>query len=99
MENKFECDLTRDLLPIYLDGATSEESNRFLQEHLENCEECRTICEFMRKELPGDMVKVRVPKPRRRLHAVGKLTLLVIGYLALVILFLYAFSHIFIYGF
>ncbi|MCR5754273.1 MAG: zf-HC2 domain-containing protein [Acetatifactor sp.] len=99
MDNKFECDLTRDLLPIYLEGATCDESNHFLQNHLETCEECRAICELMREELPADIMKVHRPKRRRRLHAVGKLTLFVIAYLIVVIMFLYAFGHIFVYGF
>ncbi|MCD7748093.1 MAG: zf-HC2 domain-containing protein [Firmicutes bacterium] len=37
------CDIVRDLLPLYIDHETSEESSEMIKEHLAECEECREI--------------------------------------------------------
>ena len=35
------CDIVRDLLPLYEDGLCSEESRKAVEEHLKTCEACR----------------------------------------------------------
>lgn len=46
-----KCEIIRDLLPLYADGLTSEESNRLIEEHIESCSECaaqvKGMCEPM----------------------------------------------------
>ena len=37
------CDVIRDLLPLYHDSVCSEESRRVVEEHLETCESCRGL--------------------------------------------------------
>ena len=37
------CDIARDLLPLYADGLCSEESRKAMEEHLKNCRECREL--------------------------------------------------------
>lgn len=46
-----KCEMIRDLLPLYIDGLTSEESNREIEKHLKNCKECQ-ICY---QEMIGEM--------------------------------------------
>ena len=36
-----KCEIIRDLLPLYIDGLTSKESNQEIEKHLKNCEECQ----------------------------------------------------------
>ncbi|MCR5229370.1 MAG: zf-HC2 domain-containing protein [Solobacterium sp.] len=50
-----ECEIIRDLLPLYAEGMTSEASNEFIEEHLKNCPECT--------ELLKDMREVPQPEP------------------------------------
>ena len=38
-----DCNVIRDLLPLYVDGCCSEESAKLVAEHLEVCESCRTV--------------------------------------------------------
>ena len=38
---KYECNVIRDLLPMYKDGVLSAESNKAIQEHLQECPKCR----------------------------------------------------------
>lgn len=35
-----KCEVVRDLLPLYIDKLTSEESNKEIEKHLKNCKEC-----------------------------------------------------------
>ena len=38
------CNVIVDLLPLYNEGACSEESREIVEEHLQSCEECRELC-------------------------------------------------------
>ena len=40
---KMNCDIIQDLIPSYIDGICSEASKNCVEEHIENCAECREI--------------------------------------------------------
>lgn len=42
-----QCDIIRDLLPLYVDGACSAASSEMIKNHLASCAECRAIYEQM----------------------------------------------------
>lgn len=46
-----KCEIIRDLLPLYLDRLTSEESNQAILEHLDGCEPCKEILGQMQEEM------------------------------------------------
>lgn len=48
MKNKLSCALVRDLLPTYVDGLTSEETNNAVEEHLSDCENCTEVLNKMK---------------------------------------------------
>ena len=52
-----ECKIIRDLFPSYIDGLTNEETNQYIEEHLNNCEHCKKILEDMKKELKLDTIQ------------------------------------------
>ena len=45
-----ECEIVRDLLPLYAEGLTSEASNEFVEKHLKDCAECTQLLKDMREE-------------------------------------------------
>ncbi|WP_294144993.1 zf-HC2 domain-containing protein [uncultured Clostridium sp.] len=45
MKREIDCKIIQDLLPLYVDGLTSDSSNQAVKEHLEECRECRSILE------------------------------------------------------
>lgn len=53
-----ECDIIRDLLPLYADGLTSEASNRQIEDHVRTCPEC--------KKLLNEMTAPLEPEPEDR---------------------------------
>lgn len=46
-----KCEIIRDLLPVYIDKLTSEESNREIEAHMKGCEECRAVLKEMETEI------------------------------------------------
>ena len=49
---KTNCDIIRDLLPLYAEHITSEASNALVEEHLAECEACRAELEQMEQPVP-----------------------------------------------
>ena len=84
-----ECDIISDLLPLYLEHKTSEETGEFIREHLQGCESCRKSLRYMDtsyEELFAESRKAESQKNNKKSHknmlfgkAKGKL--FVYGYL------------------
>lgn len=92
MKKKRECKIIQDLLPNYVENLTNEETNKFIDEHLTDCEDCKKVLESMKKEIKvgnekpdGREVKF-MKKYKRKIKILGGIILLaVIIYLAFVI--------------
>lgn len=53
---KHECSIVKDLLPLYQEEMTTQESKEYIESHLEGCEDCRKEWEQMHKKdaVPAD---------------------------------------------
>lgn len=51
MKEKKDCKIIQDLLPNYIEKLTNEETNKYIEEHLNECTECKNIFENMQKDL------------------------------------------------
>ena len=51
MKEKRDCQIVQDLLPNYIENLTNKETNKYIEEHLNECEECKKIFENMQKEI------------------------------------------------
>lgn len=47
---RITCDVIQDLMPYYVDGILSEDSQALVKEHMEACKECRKMLEIMKEE-------------------------------------------------
>lgn len=83
---KINCNIVEDLLPLYLDGACSNDSKAALDTHLAECESCRKKLERMRKNesiLPEQkddneiLLKDYAKKIKRHRHRVVLLSILI----------------------
>lgn len=54
MSHKIPCEIIRDLMPLYVDGLTSEATDWEVKGHLEECEPCRLVYERMKQEVKGE---------------------------------------------
>lgn len=50
------CNIVKDLIPLYIDGCCSEESEKIVKEHIRDCDDCKKLLEDMKS--PYDIVTV-----------------------------------------
>ena len=55
---KDNCQMVRDLLPLYAENVASEESRKFVEAHLEDCEMCRNHLKALQAALPEESRKM-----------------------------------------
>lgn len=48
---KYNCDLIKDLLPLYVDEICSDESKKIVEEHLDECLDCRDYLNKLKKSV------------------------------------------------
>ncbi|APM37430.1 zf-HC2 domain-containing protein [Clostridium kluyveri] len=48
---KISCEIIKDLLPLYLDGVCSNDSKALIEEHLAECDNCKTELQTMKGDL------------------------------------------------
>ena len=76
---KTECDVIRDLLPLYADDACSEHSRALVEEHLDECPSCSEMLQRLKEdeietgllEEKESVISYAVRRFRRRSAAVG----------------------------
>ena len=45
------CNIVRDLIPLYSDNTASDESRKFIEEHCRTCDECNRILSLSKTEI------------------------------------------------
>ncbi len=50
------CDIVKDLIPLYIDGCCSKESEKAVEEHMRDCDDCKKLWEDMQST--ADMITV-----------------------------------------
>ena len=51
MDKKRDCKIVQDLLPSYIEKLTNEETNKYIEEHISTCEDCKKVLESMQNDL------------------------------------------------
>ena len=46
-----DCEIIKDLIPLYVDGVCSEESKAKVEEHIEHCPDCLMTVERIKSHL------------------------------------------------
>lgn len=61
-----KCNIIRDLLPLYCDKLTSQDSNEEIEKHLHECEECNAVYESMNNKEDNIKVPDKDVKPLKK---------------------------------
>ena len=62
------CGIIKDLIPMYVENLTSEDSNQLIKEHLQSCDDCTNYLINVESELPNDdFLDSEVEKDDRKL--------------------------------
>lgn len=48
---KINCDIIKDVLPLYLDGVVSDATKEMVEEHLSSCDSCRKEAEMLKQDI------------------------------------------------
>lgn len=54
MEHKIPCSIIQDLMPLYVDGLTSDLTNTEIERHLEECDECQAGYNRMKSSIENN---------------------------------------------
>ena len=65
------CKIIQDLLPNYIEGLTNEETNSFIEKHLNECENCKKLLNNMKKDIEID-TKIQYQKETKYLKKYNK---------------------------
>lgn len=61
------CNIVKDLIPMYIDSCCSNESRKIVEEHIKDCDDCKKLFEDMKSS--SDMITVsESPKTFRKLN-------------------------------
>ena len=85
------CDIVKDLLPLYKENLLSEESKTFVEDHLKSCTDCENLLKDQikiedQKSKPLDFVEKRIKKETRfatlaAIALIGSILIFIISYL------------------
>lgn len=53
-----KCEIVKDLLPSFIEGLTSDESNSEIEEHLKTCQECKDVLDQMKTEIDVENIEL-----------------------------------------
>lgn len=60
-----DCNIIKDLIPLYIDGCCSAESSETVKKHIDSCDKCRAVFESMNTNLTSKCIITETPKPDR----------------------------------
>ncbi len=84
---KINCEIIRDLLPLYCDDFCSESSKKLVEEHLSSCNECCTEAEKIKSKLTAVNVDEEKSKMQLFKKIKKKITFQKLAAIALTVLF------------
>ncbi|MDE5945903.1 MAG: zf-HC2 domain-containing protein [Oscillospiraceae bacterium] len=96
-----KCKIVQDLLPLYCDKLTSDESNEEIEKHLLECEGCNEIYENMceKEEIDIDIKKpekdIKPLKKIKRSTVIKIITSVIISAVVLFVIFIFVFYGVF----
>lgn len=87
MKEKRECKLVQDLLPNYIEKVTSEETNQYMEEHLQSCIECEKVYTAMKEEMKSETLEVdKTVDYMKKVNGKIKIAKIALGSIAIIIL-------------
>lgn len=92
MKEKKECKVVQDLLPNYIEKLTNEETDKYIKEHMNGCEECKKILDDMQNELKVSKPQIDkrevkyLKKYRRKLRILAMILLTIVAIYIIIVI-------------
>lgn len=100
MSENRECKIVQDLLPNYIDKLTSEESNQYIDEHINSCCECKKVLKDMEEEIKSNSKendKRKIDYMKKVKNKLGTVHIIKTAFLTIFLLFFVIIIGYFIY--
>ena len=90
---KQNCEIIKDLLPLYIDDACSSESKKSVEEHLQECIDCKIELENLKSDIPnaGQLKYRDEVNPLKTIKKKNKVKLVITSIFAVVLTLLLTF--------
>ncbi|MBE5992391.1 MAG: zf-HC2 domain-containing protein [Paenibacillaceae bacterium] len=100
MKNTLDCNIVRDMLPLFIENLTSEDSNNAIHQHLKQCEYCSKYLENIQKPIDCPIVpKKEIDYMRKVKHSFKQRTYILSGVITIFCIILIGiFLRLFIIG-
>ncbi|WP_391122311.1 zf-HC2 domain-containing protein [Psychrobacillus sp. L3] len=72
MSNKVSCEIIKDMLPLYYDGVCSDASKRMVEEHISDCDSCKSELDRIQDEIK--IPKAEIQKNRNDAIVINKIS-------------------------
>lgn len=59
MTRQIDCEIIKDVMPLYLDGLSGDVTNEIIEIHLKECEKCRSVYEKLKADREALLDEVR----------------------------------------
>ncbi len=63
-EKRIPCEMIQDLMPLYLDGLTSDKTNNEIEKHMKECGACSEKYGYMREDVAAEGIKRKTSNER-----------------------------------
>lgn len=70
--NKSNCNIIKDILPLYIDEVVSKDTKTFVEEHLATCENCKAEAEKMAEDISVPISKEIISAEKNAIKKVKK---------------------------
>ena len=84
MNKPYACGIILDLLPMFIEGMVSKETEQVISHHLSECEECRKTYEEMNLELDITIDKKK-PTKKHKFRKKSRVRIFIYAYLLLLL--------------
>ncbi len=100
MKKTLDCPIVQDILPLYVENLTSEESNLAIRHHLEHCESCRNYYNDIKKPIETPKaLDIEIDYMRKANHSFKRKNHIILGITTAFTLILFGiFLRLFIIG-
>jgi hypothetical protein len=73
------CRIIEDLLPLFIDGLVSSETNKAIEEHLEQCSECRRVHKILKEDIKLHQILIPIDNSSGYNRVIKKIKCIIIG--------------------
>lgn len=94
---KNECEIIKDLLPNYIENLLSDETKKYVEQHINNCDECKKLLQMMKagkqKEINKEEEEEQIELDYLKKHRKKTLILKILAFAFIIVILIYIIGY------